>query len=75
MPIYEFQCLDCSQRFETLVRNSNEQVQCPACASERLQKLISAHAISSGSPDTACGSAPCAPAPACGSGGCCPGLK
>ena len=75
MPIYEYRCADCQSQFETLVRNSAESVTCKQCGSENLQKLISAHAITSGSPDTACGTAPCSPAPACGSGGCCPGLN
>jgi len=70
MPIYEFQCKECSERFETLVRSSDVPA-CPKCGSENLQKLISAHAISSGMPDTPCNSAPCSPAPKCGSGGCC----
>jgi len=69
MPIYEYQCRECSDRFETLVR-SNDVPACPKCGSENLQKLISAHAIGTGAPDTACGSAPCAPRPMCGMGGC-----
>ncbi len=73
MPIYEFHCRDCDSHFETLVRNSSEAAVCKQCGSDHLQKLISAHAIGSGAPDTACGSAPCSPAPACG-GGACPAL-
>ena len=75
MPIYEFRCKNCHQQFETLVRNSSESINCKQCGSTDLQKLISAHAISSGAPDTACETAPCSPDPACGSGGCCPGLN
>ena len=70
MPIYEFRCLECNETFETLVRRREEQLICPSCQSEQLQKLISAHSVGSGIPDTACGSAPCMPALACGSGGC-----
>lgn len=70
MPIYEFHCKACDARFETLVRNSAESVNCSHCGSSSLQKLISVHTISSGSPDTPCGTAPCSPAPACASGGC-----
>lgn len=70
MPIYEFECKDCSSRFETLVIKRDESVTCPQCGSDMLQKLISAHAVGSGAPDTACGAAPCAPLPACGTGGC-----
>jgi len=68
MPIYEFHCRSCGSNFETLVRNSSEVVVCKQCGNDDLQKLISAHAIGSGAPDTACGSAPCAPA--CGTGAC-----
>lgn len=74
MPIYEFRCLECQQKFETLVRNSTEKVTCKQCNSSSIEKLISAHAVGSGMPDTACGNSPCSPAPACGSGGSCLGL-
>lgn len=66
MPIFEFQCQDCQTKFETLVRH-NEQAQCPTCQGEQLQKMISAHAVTTGQPETPCGSAP---SPMCGSGGC-----
>ncbi len=74
MPIYEYNCDDCGSRFETLVRRSDDAVNCILCGSSHLQKLISAYAISSGSPDTPCGTTPCSPAPAC-SGGICPSFK
>lgn len=70
MPIYEYHCDDCDKEFETLVMRSSETVTCPTCGSEHLSKLISAHAVGHGMPDTACGAAPCSPAPMCGSGGC-----
>jgi len=70
MPIYEFQCQSCDHRFETLVMKYDDAVLCKACSSDQLQKLISAHAIGHGAPDTACGNAPCSPAPMCGIGGC-----
>lgn len=70
MPIYEFQCQSCQTRFETLVMRRDEQVSCPHCSGHELQKLISAHAVGTGAPDTACGSAPCSPRPMCGMGGC-----
>lgn len=70
MPIYEYHCQSCDAKFETLVRNASERVQCRHCGSSELQKLISVHAVGNGLPDTACASAPCAPAPACGAGAC-----
>ena len=74
MPIYEYRCDDCDKEFETLVLRKSEVVQCPACGGEHLSRLISAHAVGHGMPDTACGSAPCSPAPMCG-GGMCPGSQ
>lgn len=65
MPIYEYHCDECDKDFETLVMRSAEQVHCPACNGTRLHKLISAHAVGHGMPDTACGS----PAPLCGMNG------
>jgi len=70
MPIYEYRCEQCTHEFEMLVMRRDEPVQCPQCHGEHLQKLISAHAVGSGAPDTACGAAPCSPAPACGAGAC-----
>jgi len=74
MPIYEYHCESCTREFETLVMRKSETVTCPDCGSDKLSRLISAHAIGHGAPDTACGSAPCSPMPACG-GGICPGMQ
>lgn len=65
MPIYEFTCNECNNRFETLVLNSREKPQCPNCHSEKLEKMISAHAIGRSSPEAPA----CAPS-ACGTGAC-----
>ncbi|MDQ6973002.1 MAG: zinc ribbon domain-containing protein [Mariprofundaceae bacterium] len=74
MPIYEYHCDDCDKEFETLVLRKSETVVCPDCGGAHLSKMISAHAVGHGMPDTACGSAPCSPAPACG-GSMCPGMQ
>ncbi len=59
MPIFEYQCLECREVFETLQlsRESSEDTQCPGCGSERTEKLVSAFATSGGdSPSgAACG--------------------
>jgi len=70
MPIYEYRCEQCTHEFEMLVMRRDEAVQCPQCHGEHLQKLMSAHAVGSGAPDTACGAAPCSPEPMCGTGAC-----
>ncbi|MBC8290334.1 MAG: zinc ribbon domain-containing protein [Planctomycetes bacterium] len=43
MPIFEYQCEDCSSEFELLV-NSSETPECPSCGTDRLSKLFSAPA-------------------------------
>ena len=48
MPIYEYVCLDCQERFETLVLRSEEEVECPSCESKRLEKVMSAFSLSAG---------------------------
>jgi putative FmdB family regulatory protein len=73
MPLYEYSCRDCSAEFELLIRAS-EKPSCPECASERLEKLLSAPAAHTGGsrdlpmcqpmPGDGCG------LPQCGQGGC-----
>jgi putative FmdB family regulatory protein len=41
MPIFEFECKDCSNKFEKLTKGQ-EKICCPQCNSNNLQKLISA---------------------------------
>jgi len=45
MPIYEYECRDCGERFEYLLRGA-EKPACPACGATGLQKQISAPAPS-----------------------------
>jgi putative FmdB family regulatory protein len=41
MPIYEFECEDCGERFEELV-GAEAAAACPSCGSERTRRLYSA---------------------------------
>jgi len=43
MPIYEYVCNKCSNRFETLVQGSRK-VECPRCSSTSLSKQLSVFA-------------------------------
>jgi putative FmdB family regulatory protein len=43
MPIFEYECRDCREAFELLVR-SDTRIACPACDSERLTKKLSVFA-------------------------------
>ena len=50
MPLYEFECRTCHERFEDLVRSSDadQTVECPACGAEDAVRLLSAPAFSPG---------------------------
>lgn len=51
MPIYEYRCQQCGQRFEKLVLAIDREPQalaCPECDSEAVQRLISQVSVSSG---------------------------
>lgn len=52
MPIYEYDCEDCAERFEALVYGA-ELPTCPACGSVNLAKLFSAFAVGRDAPSTA----------------------
>lgn len=46
MPIYEYQCRECSHRLEKLQKMSDAPLTCcPACGKEALTKLVSAAAF------------------------------
>lgn len=68
MPLYEYQCQGCQTRFEKLVR-FGEEVHCPRCESQKLEKLMSVFAVNTqgaaASPKEDCGN--CSEA---GPGGC-----
>lgn len=44
MPIYEYECLKCGQRFELRRRmaDSDSDIKCPKCDAEKPQRVISA---------------------------------
>ena len=64
MPIYEYTCSGCGERFELLVRSSTV-AECPHCHSHRLERELSAFAVGSTPArkggDTACSSCGNAP--------------
>ncbi|MGC8717986.1 MAG: FmdB family zinc ribbon protein [bacterium] len=39
MPLYDYRCLDCNDKFEVLVKNSLEEVICPNCGSKNVKNL------------------------------------
>ena len=66
MPLYEFHCDTCDDEFEELLSGLHEadEVTCPSCGSEKVERLISGFAFGgSGSSSFATSSG------GCGSGG------
>jgi len=77
MPIYEYACRDCGERFEKLVRRFGEGVACPSCAGANVDRQLSVFAVASPTsrgPSTACEAGPCGTGRCdgepCGGGGC-----
>ena len=53
MPIFEYQCRECGTKFEQLVQSYEADVSCRRCESPRVDRLLSAFAVSGGSGQTA----------------------
>ena len=69
MPIYEYRCKDCGNRFEAIVPSSTSPAPaCSSCGKKKPEKLISAPGsvgVASGSSPSSC---PAAAEGACGAG-------
>lgn len=48
MPIYEYECCDCCEKFEMLMFRSDEPVVCPKCNSRNSQRVLSVFGFKSG---------------------------
>jgi putative FmdB family regulatory protein len=66
MPIYEYVCGECEERFEKLVRAWGEAVACPSCRSEDVEKQLSSFAFAGADGFRPSGGGGCG----CGRGGC-----
>lgn len=50
MPLYEFRCNDCGEKFTALVGYfEREKIKCPKCGSKNITQLISACSFTTGS--------------------------
>lgn len=51
MPIYEYICTKCNERFSLLqnVNTTEKDTACPGCSSEKVKKLMSSFSCSAGS--------------------------
>lgn len=52
MPLYDYVCKECDNKFEALVRrsDSDEKVECPKCQSEKTERQISCPTVTMGNP-------------------------
>lgn len=56
MPIYEYKCKICAQKFEVLVYSNSEKIICDKCGSEDSERLMSGFAAGgSSSLSSSCG--------------------
>ncbi len=63
MPIFEYECRECKNRFEQLVYGGEKKVTCRSCGSSQVLQLLSTFAISGTSDRPAPELGPCG---ACG---------
>jgi len=69
MPIFEFECKNCGNKFDLMIANKDkEKVKCPQCESADIKQLLSMFATSSGGGAAAPNS--CQGCPSAGGGGC-----
>jgi putative FmdB family regulatory protein len=63
MPIYEYNCEECSKHFDKFVRSANakQEFTCPECGSDNVKKAFSVFGVSGGSTAGASAGANCAP--------------
>jgi putative FmdB family regulatory protein len=45
VPIYEFECGECGERFEDLVAMGTDSAPCPACGAERAERRLSSFGL------------------------------
>lgn len=47
MPIYEYRCADCTEKFDLLVRASDADAarECPKCRGSKVSRLLSTFAV------------------------------
>lgn len=56
MPIYEYECRICKERFEVLqkINEDNSQLHCPKCQADRPRKVLSIFSSGSVKPSYSC---------------------
>jgi len=56
MPIYEYECRDCGEKFEMFrsINSSDSEIKCPKCGVENAQRVFSLFARGSSSSGGGC---------------------
>ncbi len=70
MPIYEYICDSCSDKFEELVLDQNAEITCPECGSSRVSKCLSVFAHRMGSANASSSSSGPSSCSTCSSSSC-----
>ncbi|MDY6843325.1 MAG: zinc ribbon domain-containing protein [Thermodesulfobacteriota bacterium] len=47
MPIFEYSCLGCKEKFERLLLGNHEEIECPICGGKNVEKLFSTFSFKS----------------------------
>ncbi len=57
MPIYEYECINCGNKFELLrsSRDDKKDLKCPKCKSAEIQKVLSVVSSGTGNISPSCG--------------------
>ena len=65
MPVYEYVCDECGERFEVFVRSPTKKgvYTCPHCGSEEVHKAISLFGVGGATRSTGASAASCGPGP------------
>ena len=65
MPIYEYLCDECGEKFELFVRSTSQKgtLTCPNCGSEKVHKAISLFGVGSAGGSSRASAASCGPGP------------
>jgi putative FmdB family regulatory protein len=63
MPIYEYCCDECGEKFELFVRSATQKAMptCPSCGSEKVHKAVSLFGVGSGGGGSKGSAASCGP--------------
>jgi putative FmdB family regulatory protein len=72
MPIYEYICDDCGERYERIVMSQKQAIACPKCESSKhtIQLSVFAAPSNGGKSSSGSSSGPSSGGGCCGGGGC-----